>query len=442
MMKRFVHLLRAAFMLMSAVFFWLPSAAASSDPYPFNATAEMVRKTDSLTLIYRLDLYGHRPEEKIIGHMKVFDERDTLRPLVDFSVKELSAQGEDEKQIAFLIPGAPGEGASFFRQAKLVYDKWNHEFRFTPAYRSTPAELDAYVGISASQFRLKAHLRPTSAEELPSDQRVEKKGQSTVAAAKNAANGIAADSVGQSEKADWRKYLGDGTWKGNLRARDQLYKSTGFRVVIGVVAAIFLLFFIWMFPKARKSQQIVPLLIALFCFTMVNFDGFYPFWVVLPGFLVAYPRLYSQVYPLSFVKVLRLFVLCSVGVFVVLSLIFYQIWGWSSIREMVGWAFAGILFWYFLSLHLGRSCCRMCGAYGHHKKLSEKLVKREVRTTRLHKDTFDRTEVRSDEIIDWYRRKYGVRIDITETFNVYYECLSCGHIFKNQENKYKSKEKW
>lgn len=403
-------------------------AAESAHPYPFNATGEMTWKTDSMTLLYRLDLNGHRPQDKVVGHLKVFDVRDTLQPLVDFSLKQLADPGEDEMQIAFMIPGEPGKAAAFFRKAQLVYDPWNEVFLFHPAYRSTPKEWDAYLAFPVDHFRLAAHLRSTSESEL--------------AAMQASAQEKAAAKAAEDQPSEKGAYAGDGTWKGNLRARDQLYKSSGFHIFWWCLLGIWAVYLVWLFPKARKAGQIIPLLLAAFCFLMVNFDGLYPFWAVMPGFMIAYPRLYSRVYPYSYVKVMRLFTWISVGVLVLLWGIFYQVWGWSSIRELVNWLLAGVLTWYLLTGHLGKSCCRKCGAYGRHQKLSEELVKREVRRSRIHSDTYDHTEVRSDEIVDWYKRKYGVRVEIIETFNVFYECRNCGQIFKNKEEKFKSKEKW
>lgn len=423
-------------------FFCMPSLSAETDntpqEYPFNATGEMIRRTDSMTLLYKMELHGHKPANNIIGHMKVFDNRDTLKPLASFEIKSLSDRGEDEKQIAFMIQGPEGKAASFFRKCRLVYDKWNNRFELYPEYRSHLTDLDKYIEIPASQFRLAATIRPTDTASLEAiNQKVATQSTQTKT---ETSDDITNDSTLTVNTAN--KYLGDGTWKGNLRARNNLYKSSGFNIFRWMIVAIFTIFLVFMLPKAYKAKQTPPLILALFCFLMVNFYGFYPFWVVMPAFMIAYPRLYSKVYPLSFVKTFRIFTIILIVTFFLFSMTFYQIWGWSSIREMFGWAVAGALSWYFLSLHIGKSCCRVCGAYGNHKKLSEKLVRREVRRSRIHDDKFDHTEVRSDEIIDWYKRRYGVQIDIVETFDVYYECLNCHNIFKNKEEKFKSQEKW
>ena len=418
-------------LLLWVLVWWAGVVSAEPAPtYPFNATGELTRKPDSVTLLYRLDLQAHRPQEGIIGHLKVFDARNASQPLVDFSLKQLADLGEDEMQVAFLIPGPPGKAASFFRKAQLVYDPANQVFLFHPVYRSTPGKLDEYLAFPVDRFRLEAHLRTTSERELEALQTSPETEQNSHA------------QVDTAEVSGWQQYVGDGTWRGTLRARDQLYKTTGFKSFVWGLVVIWVLFLVWMFPRIRKSGQFIPILVVTFCFLCVNFDGIYPFWIALPGFMITYPRLYTKAAPYSYGKVLRLLAWCMAGTFVILWAIFYQIWGWTAIREGVGWVLAGVAFWYFWALHLDRSCCRICGEYGRHRKLSEKLVMREVQRSRIHHDTFDHTEVRSDEIIDWYKRKYGVRIDIVETFNVFYECRFCGHIFKNKERRYKHREKW
>ncbi len=409
-------------------------AAPSTESYPYNATGELLWKTDSMTLTYRLELHGHRPAEgDIVGQMQVFGERNPRQPLADFSIKRLSDpdMGKDEMQVAFMIPGPPGEAASFFRRARLVYDQANGMFRFYPVYRSTPKPLDAYLEFPVDMFSLKANLRPVSDEDLAGLQ-----------AAADSAVAASTPQVEPRDTAGFGAYLGDGTWHGNLRARDKMYKSAGFQTFWWVLVVIWVAFLAWMLPKAWKARRVLFLLLAAFCCLMVNFDGIYPFWVVMPGFMIAYPKLYSRVYSYSFLKVVRLFTWCGLGMLVILWVVFYHLWGWNSIRELVYWVVAGALAWVALVSHLRRSCCRQCGAYGRHRKLSEKLVKREVIRSRIHDDTYDHTEVRSDEIIDWYKRKYGVRIEIVETFDVFYECRSCGQIFKNQIDRFKSKEKW
>lgn len=432
--KLYRRLLGVVFVMIACSCFWQLGAAQSADQYPYNATGELRRKTDSMTLVYKLDLHGHRPAEgNIVGQLKIFNEQDLQHPLADLSIKQLSKPDpdSDEMQVAFMIPNTPGKAALFFRRARLVYDKWNDKFCFHPAYKSNPEALDAYLTFPVDGFRLDAHLRPVSDDEL-----VEMRNEADSIAAAASAKAVQIDTTG------YKKYLGDGTWRGNLRARDQLYKSSGFRTFWWGLVVIWAAFLVWMLPKAIKAGQVVPLLLAAFCCLMVNFYGRYPFWVVMPAFMISYPMLYYRVHPYSYVKVIRWFKWCSVGTLVLLWMLYYNTWGWSSIRELFGWLVAGALSWYCFIGHLGKSCCRNCGAYGRHKKLSEKLVRREVRRSRIHDDNFDHTEVRSDEIINWYNRKYGVRVDVVETFNVFYECRSCGHIFKNEELKHKSSEKW
>lgn len=437
-------------LLFSACFWAQPLAAqeaSEAEPYPYNATGEMVRRTDSAELIYRFDLHFHRPVKEVVGSLAVFDARDTLEPLVVFGIKQLADLGAEEKQIAFVLPAAK-DRRPFSRKATLSYNKWDRVFSIAPVYRPHPGKMDDYLDISAFQFRFKADLRTVEAEWVQN----------------GAAEEAAAGADGSTQAVDSSVYydalaggmpasLAEAVARGEEVSRWEIMwavlkdteipaKSVVLFVVKSVLWLAVLFFFILMLPKARKARQVPALGGAAVCFLCVSFDNFYPFLPALPGFLLAYPRLYSQAYPYAYLRTKRLFTWCTVGMTVLLSVVCYQLWGREAIGEIVGWVIASAVAWYGFSWHLGKSCCRCCGAYGRHKKLSEELIKRDIKLTRIHDDAFSHTEVTPDEVIDWYERRYGMRVDIWETYDVYYECMFCGKIFKNQEDKHKSSERW
>lgn len=67
--------------------------------------------------------------------------------------------------------------------------------------------------------------------------------------------------------------------------------------------------------------------------------------------------------------------------------------------------------------------------------VGKEFVKRLVKASSIHLDKFDHTEVKTTEIIHWFKRTYGVRLRITDIYNVYYKCRKCNQIFLNREEK-------
>lgn len=425
-------------------------AAQQTGTDPYNSTGEMVRRTDSAELIYRFDFHFQQPADGVGGTLTIFDSRDTLAPVRTFNIRK---GGYDlDAGIVYISFAQAGEedDSRVPDRAELTYDQQEQVFSISPIKIFGSKGPDPYLDIPRSRFRFKADLRTAEAElaenggagagEAPigadgSPQEVDSSVYYDALAGGMPAS--LAEAVARGEEVSRWEIM----WA-VLKDTEIPAKSVVLFVVKSILWLAVLLFFILMLPKAKKARQVPALGVAAVCFLLVSFDNYYPFLPALPGFLLAYPRLYSRVSPYSFLRTERLFTWCTIGMTVLLSVVCYQIWGREVIGEIIGWAVASAVAWYFFSWHLGKSCCRKCGAYGRHPKLTEELVKREVVLKRIHKDNYHHTEVKPDEIIDWYKRKYGVQVDIWETYDVYYECMFCGKIFKNQEDKHKSSEQW
>jgi uncharacterized protein (TIGR02145 family) len=227
----------------------------------------------------------------------------------------------------------------------------------------------------------------------------------------------------------------------NYKTKDYLLWNKQIGVVIGMVLVVVMLFFL---IKAFRCGKWLFWFVITWALVVGVQAPYYVFLPAVPGLLISYGMLYGY----NSDNAESVFIKCTIGCLVVLSIytLYTEGFFWG-ILYVIMWCVTSVLVvWHFYSNHIDKSVCKHCGKYAWHIYLSEDLVKRDIVRSQIHQDNYKRTttERRGNdvEVTDWYRRKYGVRVERWEYFDVFHECVKCGRIFKSSKITHKSKDVW
>lgn len=206
------------------------------------------------------------------------------------------------------------------------------------------------------------------------------------------------------------------------RSRRDIYDTIG--AVIGLSAIAFA---VWMAPRANRRRRLPHLIL----FTVLALLSTFPPFIllpVMPAYFWWYRNLYNEDHGSYYLdrKFLRIFYWsCAI-----LGIAFYGFFGWIALVYVLVWLIAGYvahLLIYFKHLETAR--CHHCNYYGPNEIVSREYLYEQIHRTVTRRKEYSHTEEQSDRIIDWYKQKYNVRVEVDQHFRDLRRCEHCGEIF-------------
>ncbi len=398
----------------------IATVKGETEEFPNTLQATGTLKLDTVTLHYKLNLHLTAPEQNSYGELHVY-VGEGQQPVQTYYVTKVQNGWPEGKKLTFQVPDdLYSKKVRYSRVGTLEYNSYRNDLRVTLDYAMYPGKFDTYLSPLNPNVSLQATI-------YPEDQRLP----------------VEITWPSQPDPEQWKKEVEaandtSGFWQHQIPIMEDVSVTPLnilWIVIRGLIFLLLIIYFIVMLPKAKACGQIAPLAIIISIILFVNINGIYPMLPLIPGFLIGYPLLYKWEYPGSFHKVLRVIMYPSIALTFIFSVIVYSTLGTRGMGHITTWIATDVIFWYLFSIHLGKSCCRRCGKYGRHEMVGKEFVKRLVKASSIHLDKFDHTEVKTTEIIHWFKRTYGVRLRITDIYNVYYKCRKCNQIFLNREEK-------
>lgn len=204
------------------------------------------------------------------------------------------------------------------------------------------------------------------------------------------------------------------------------FKKEVYDTTQAIVVMTSVIFALVMLPKAFRRRKVS----ALIGFTvMALLSCFPPFFILplLPGYFWWYASLYStKRHNDDLMDIFRTITYISTAV---LGILFYCLVGNITLLYIVVWVIAGYFAYITYEDHTKNSRCHHCRYYGPNHVADRELIKQKIVRTTTTSREFSHSEEREDEIINWYRKRYNVKVEAHQTFKDFRQCEHCGEIF-------------
>lgn len=370
----------------------LPEITDPASMVYFNGsgTAQIKHNDQELTVL--LEVHFEHPENGQYGSLKFLDQTGgAIATYAMTRVENFSPPSSSFKRVT--LTGIEGtKGTSL---VSVIFDKKNKcPYRITPISNAPPYFRQHPCIFFQSELRIAP--REKTREELTRDSLVQQN----------------LDRI----ETKRRQELKEAYFR-----RDAYY-------AIGILIAVTsILFALWMAPRALRRQRL-PHLILFTALALLS--TFPPFFLlpVLPAYFWWYYKLYDD--DLNNEDLEKKLGRIALWSGVIAAIVFYGIFGIITVLYAAVWFAAGymaILMIY--SKHGKRARCPHCRYYGPNEIVTRKYLDQHITRTITGRHEYDHTEERDDEIIEWYRKKYNLRIEAEQRFHYFRRCEHCGEIY-------------
>ena len=193
---------------------------------------------------------------------------------------------------------------------------------------------------------------------------------------------------------------------------------------IGFLTIIYALF---MARRAMRRQKLLPLLLLTFM-GLASSNAPFLFLPSLPVYFWWYYQLYKDNYSNDELES-KFWTFLFIS-WVVLSFLFYSIFGWKAIVYSIIWFFANLAAMEFVYLEvMFRGRCSHCHYYGPNQIVDKQFFREQIQRIITKSHTLDDRVETEDTITEWYSTHYNVKVKAHQTYKYFRYCPHCGKIF-------------
>lgn len=207
----------------------------------------------------------------------------------------------------------------------------------------------------------------------------------------------------------------------------EAFKQEVYDTTQAIVVFASIIFAIIMTPKAFKRGRFGHLIL----FTIIAIlSSFPPFFILplIPGYFWWYYNLYNDKRDND--DLADIFKKITYVSFGVLAILFYLLVGNIIIFYGIVWIVAGyIAMMLIYEEHAQKFRCPHCLYYGTNHIMERKLIHQQIVRTVTEQNVFSHREETDSKIIDWYKKRYNVRIEAHQKFKDFRKCDHCNEIF-------------
>lgn len=358
----------------------------------FNATGRYPFVYDSCSMVAKMDIhFDKKDEDGNYGSISIYNMADTINPEEVYIITRIAMLSGDLlcKRIGYTSTIGKREyfesNITFIKKTR-DYSIWLFE---KPHYF---AELNSLVFVS----KLRITPRPSTPEELKQD------------------------SLKQARVISKIESKREAIERKNTMTKMYLIISS----ILTVIAIVHTIRFMKVsFRAGRLLTHLLLSAIAIFSSSIPLFT-FLPY---LPAYYLTYymivdPNYTSWEIQRKFLRLIKLGAIAGILLALFIS-------NWNALFYIIQWLAAYWVCWMFYTQFIDRSRCGHCDRYGVHPVVKRQLLWMRHIHTQYENNVHTDTEENEKEIIHWYEKRYGYKLERESHFKDFRECPYCHEIF-------------